>query len=238
MSHLPLPKSALYVCVDDDTGHRSRLEAITADTIVIAAPADAKKLVAAEVGSHLTVSWINEDGRVVLPVLLERITTGPAERWHLRPLGEPRQAGRRRHERGGGGEKMRISTLTAQPAVTFNSTLLDLSEKALRCWAPASDIAVGEELHVQVMLSTGVLSHIGKVTIVREAPDGIGQHIVVSFHSLPAPTVQIIRRYLFVWSSRQTRQTEHATAPDTAGADADPASQARQPERTAAPARL
>ncbi|MBG0833116.1 PilZ domain-containing protein [Planomonospora sp. ID67723] len=220
MTQLPLPKSALYVCVDDDSGHRSRLEAITHDAIVIAAPADAKRLVAAEVGSHLTVFWIDEGGRVVLPVLLEDITTGSSERWRLRPLGEPRQAGRRQHERGGGGEKMRISTLAAQPAVTFDSTLLDLSEKALRCWAPASDIAVGEELHIQVVLSTGVLSHIGKVTIVREAPDGIGQHIVVTFHPLTAPTVQIIRRYLFVWGGRRARQPEHATTTGTAFANA------------------
>ncbi|GGL58878.1 PilZ domain-containing protein [Planomonospora parontospora] len=237
MIPLPLPKSALYVCVDDDTGHRSRLEAITADTIVVAAPADAKSLVSAEVGSHLTVFWITEDGRVVLPVLLENITTGPSERWHLRPLGEPRPTGRRRHERGGGGEKMRISTLAAQPAVTFNSTLLDLSEKALRCWAPASDIAVGEELHVQVMLSTGAVSHIGKVTIVREAPDGIGQHIVVTFRSLPAPAVQIIRRYLFAWESRRAQRPEPATAVGAAGADAGPVPAARQPGRAAAPMR-
>ncbi|GAA3446992.1 PilZ domain-containing protein [Planomonospora venezuelensis] len=203
MTQLPPPKSALYVCVDDDTGHRSRLEAVAGDEIVVVAPVEAEKLVAAEVGSHLTVFWIDEGGRVVLPVRLEHIAAGTPERWRVRPLGEPRQAGRRQHERGGGGEKMRISTLAARRAVTFDSTLLDLSEKALRCWAPASDIAVGEELHVQVVLSSGILSHIGKVTIVREASDGIGQHIVVTFHPLAPPTVQIIRRYLFAWESRR-----------------------------------
>ncbi|GIH79292.1 PilZ domain-containing protein [Planobispora longispora] len=237
MSQLPLPKSALYICVDDDTGHRSRLEAITPDAIIVTAPAGAEKLVAAEVGSHLTVFWIDEGGRVVLPVLLEHITAGPVERWHLRPLGEPRQAGRRQHERGGGGEKMRISTLAAQPAVTFDSTLLDLSEKALRCWAPASDLAVGEELHVQVVLSTGILSHIGKVTIVRDAADGIGQHIVVTFHPLAPPTVQIIRRYLFVWGSRRARRSEEEAAAGAASADAGLVAAAHRPGRAATPAR-
>ncbi|MFC4058936.1 PilZ domain-containing protein [Planomonospora corallina] len=235
MNPLPPLRSALYVCVDDDTAHRSRLEATLNGELVIAAPAEAKNLVAAETGSHLTVSWIDEGGRVVLPVLLERITPGPRERWHLRPLGEPRRTGRRQHERGGGGEKMRISTLAAQPAVTFDSTLLDLSEKALRCWAPASDIAVGEELHVQVVLSTGILSHIGKVTIVRETPDGIGQHIVVSFHSLSAPTVQIIRRYLFAWENRRAQRPEPATVADAAVVTLPASSGAARPVRSAVP---
>ncbi|GGT04149.1 hypothetical protein GCM10010156_72450 [Planobispora rosea] len=211
MKLLPPLKSALYVCVDDDAGHRSRLEAILGDDIVIAAPAGAEKLEAAEVGSHLSLFWIDEGGRVALPVRLEHISGSP-ERWRLRPLSEPQRIGRREHLRGGGGEKMRISTLAAQPAITFDSTLLDLSEKALRCWAPASDIAEGEELHIQVMLSTGILSQIGTVTIVRDDPDGFGQQIVVKFRQLATPTVQMIRRYLFAWEGTRRRNQERASA--------------------------
>ncbi|GGS94806.1 hypothetical protein GCM10010156_61330 [Planobispora rosea] len=199
MNPFPPLKCALYVCIDDDAGHRSRLEAVTDGGIVVATPADVAHLDSVHVGSHLVLFWINADGRVVLPVRLTGILPGPPERWEVQPLGEARRLGRRRHERGGGGEPMRLSTFATQPAVTFDSTLLDLSEKALRCWTPAFDIAVGERVHVRALLSIGTLSQIGTVTAVREAPNGLGQHLVVVFQSPSASTVQLIRRYLFVW---------------------------------------
>nr|WP_260408396.1 PilZ domain-containing protein [Planomonospora venezuelensis] len=145
---------------------------------------------------------------MVIPVRFAGVSPGPPERWRLHPLGEVRRLGRRRHERGGGGERMRVSTYTTQPAIVFDSTLLDLSEKALRCWAPAFDIAVGEQVHVRAVLSNGLLSQTGTVTVVREAPDGLGQHIVVMFRSPSASTVQLIRRYLFAWEPvhRRTRR--------------------------------
>nr|BFE78279.1 hypothetical protein GCM10020093_008800 [Planobispora longispora] len=109
---------------------------------------------------------------------------------------------------------MRVSTFTTQPPITFDSTLLDLSEKALRCWAPAFDITVGEQVHIRALLSNGILSQVGTVTVVREAPNGLGQHIVVVFRSPSASTVQLIRRYLFAWEPVYRRARQAAEGRD------------------------
>ncbi|MEO7125302.1 MAG: PilZ domain-containing protein [Nakamurella sp.] len=116
-----------------------RVQAATAETIVVALPIDAGIAASTGIGAQIRVVWPGRGGVMSVPTTLARRQRAPQlDMWELTPI-HPAQFEQRRHQ-----PRIPVSggiTLTIDPDLdssvtdpaTLSGTLVDLSESAVQC---------------------------------------------------------------------------------------------------------
>ncbi|GIH78095.1 PilZ domain-containing protein [Planobispora longispora] len=206
MTAFPAVNSLLYIGLDEQRSYRSRVEAVEDRVLTIAAPIGAGDTEPPSIGAQFILFWTGGRTRGVLPVQLIDIVRQAPARWQVRATGAPRRLTRRQFFRGGGGEHLRLSLVSTGTTMRIASTLVDISERALRCAVRECELEPGAELRIEGTLGPGRLDQTGTVTTVRDDPDGPGRHVVVSFSTPSEPVAQMIRRYLLAWEITQRRR--------------------------------
>ena len=102
-SSLPPINTRVDVLINGVT-YPSRVEDVTDDVLLVAAPMGRRGALAANEGDALELAWLRNDARVAAPARLIERTDDRPRYWGVKLIGDVQRHSRRGFVRGGGGE--------------------------------------------------------------------------------------------------------------------------------------
>ena len=198
-AQLPGVGTSVHLLLEDGS-RPCRVTSADGGTFTVAATADGPD---PQVGQDLDVFWAVPRSRIVLPCRL----TGIADsQWTLEPTASSRQDERREFARGGALATVELST--GADGEPVRGTLVDISERGLRCWIDhgAVPVAPGDPVTATVWLGTREARLDAVVHSVRELPAQFaGQHLILTFE-VEDDTAKLIQQYVLSWEIGERRR--------------------------------
>jgi len=208
---LPPINSLLYLVVDEESNHRSRIEDVSGGVLTIAAPIGAGDVHVPDEDQQLTVFWAGIRTRYLLGVRLIGQTRQTPPRWHLQAAGKPTRNTRRNFVRGGGGYPVEIAPDSAGTRdLWLEGTTVDVSEGGMCCVVPlgldtpADQLAPDGHLLARMSVAGQTVKIPANVITTRPAAEG-GLQVVVGWEA-PDSDAQAIRRHIFQWEVSERRR--------------------------------
>jgi hypothetical protein len=215
---LPAVEDFVVIVDEDNREHRTQVRAVEPAVITVLRPADVVAGDPLLIGDQIMVSWPDGDNGVgVVNAQLAAIRREGADRlWDMKILGAPWREQRRGYVRAAASGPVLLTqvvddstapTASGRPRSAAGE-LLDLSEAAVRCSLPLTEIwASRRSTAVSVSFALDGEEHeiIGRVVTSKlSIQPGAGREVVVLFDQ-PVPNVDRLREQVFALEQEARR---------------------------------
>ena len=203
-SDLPGVNTLIRVqCTRDGQLHRSRVEALDGDGLLIAAPHAAGDPALPYVGDDLVLQWGSARGRCALPVRFERLEGARVLVWRLTARGVVQLTQRREYARASTQGTVTLVPAT-DAAAPVTGSVVDISEGGLRCLLPAGQVMTGVPVEVGLDLDDEAVPDVSGEVLRVDASSKEHDEVVLVL----VPTAQqadAIRRHVYARQRHERR---------------------------------